>query len=1533
MSDQKRMPEFYAEAVAKYVNTELPHVADLLDPVLWKLLKRQKSEIQKVEDDIKQRVKELMTKADEVDYLDTAFYGDWNVIKNDAKAQDILNRIGALNQPPPPHAKSVLCQTISQEDASGVKRDFEYQKQPFAYAVMAMDSYERRAKSLPVQEELHFSKHTHKITGARPFTWLRKFDFRLDHPSAGASKAVVFPAGALFTTKFLSDEVVAASPSHKPTSFTSADLQHLAKEILHGRTRATALNEGDYDGVAILFRGSEWTGVVPRSGEYPIEIRESRLTIDKEAPCSTLEQFENKSTDKNLGPRDQPPNFNTFFELSKVAREAQDHDDRGLSKIIQSTEVEAAKTFGVPQKGGKVRRIFWPEIINQYATASERMILVGIRGVMALTGAAVADVGNEKLGAVSGVMQSRADLFRQVEIQVDERRAEKATQLPGKDTQASNPHKPHRGPIRTSGSHNHTKVQSAPPRHSSRPKTSRNANGALIVQDDTPVKDGTGFIPMIFLRDFKGAFYQLFVRDLRYNAMQVWRPDGFELPFDSDEFAAKAKLDEELRTSGRNKDRKGVFRLYQSHVAGMGNRHSVWSWVRTSKIVETMLIYAHIPTIIYVDDVIVLISRRLRKTAEWAVDAILDRIGFFREQTKTVAHNDQAQSSTLEVLGIGVTRTQTAMAFHPMPSKVLKMSERAQSLFTKLLDAETALRTGTTIPHIEHKLDVATTVGMIAHVAQIQQVPAAGDALREITMDLAPTPDIWARTLSFPGPLRRMKAALAQAVSEAASQSPTVFHLSRRESAVIFDDASRCSQTGKVVLCSFLFTRKGNYAFSTELSQKVADLAFGQTGDMQELVEDAHIGIGEAAAYSLATHFWTSTHSEFLEGAVVKRFQDNLGAEANAHKIGGKTQLERAFMSVAGDIVTKFQILQLFGYVRSELNISDTGTAKTDEMIRLYNLVLKVLQIKDMSTKTHLVREWETSVMKRINERKQVIASGFRASLQTLGIQFTSQLQKTVINFDASTIATLKKINDMWDISVANDALLNDGTSVWEPMAIHCTPPRKTVLVRLLRFSTAYVLNSGDIQITTAPLGKNPPGKDTRRLGLPPDWRKQVVVKENPFEYGDEEVITTLPPKWESMIPWPTADRVIQDAISVDSIPWETTEVTGASEPSKGKAAAVILRQSSRKIPLVPGTPVVRHCVTGALTISTDTMHPDIPSDVQVRGVRSLALLEYAGPTHLNVSPNIQVEHLYDMVVKGSGALFTVISSAEVAAHLFRGIAVRSLETRPQVYDITPGKAASPAASTLLWSWQEAGTPSPQTFSIVALFDLQKRIIPGQSFLLSSDTVRDWRDSVVHADPEGSNTKLVLALGTSPTAVDGATRLFEMFLKKMPKVTCHNVVYTEELNQKRKADLLQRAQVTREPASTEVMVLSAADVRTVVCGEAAQKQPWREPAPFFSHAADAGNDVFQSLHFLEQQAIIATSSTAVLTDPDQAALLKEKKIDQVMTFTNRDAGLVFRDGKWFLTALRVEWCNALGIPHQQVRIDHAPLSKKAKKEQ
>ena len=55
------MPEFYAEAVAKYVNTELPHVADLLDPVLWKLLKRQKSEIQKVEDDIKQRVKELKT--------------------------------------------------------------------------------------------------------------------------------------------------------------------------------------------------------------------------------------------------------------------------------------------------------------------------------------------------------------------------------------------------------------------------------------------------------------------------------------------------------------------------------------------------------------------------------------------------------------------------------------------------------------------------------------------------------------------------------------------------------------------------------------------------------------------------------------------------------------------------------------------------------------------------------------------------------------------------------------------------------------------------------------------------------------------------------------------------------------------------------------------------------------------------------------------------------------------------------------------------------------------------------------------------------------------------------------------------------------------------------------------------------------------------------------------------------------------------------------------------------------------------------
>ena len=181
MSDQKRMPEFYAEAVAKYVNTELPHVADLLDPVLWKLLKRQKSEIQKVEDDIKQRVKELMTKADEVDYLDTAFYGDWNVIKNDAKAQDILNRIGALNQPPPPHAKSVLCQTISQEDASGVKRDFEYQKQPFAYAVMAMDSYERRAKSLPVQEELHFYLHLHTHSKLHQHCLVHHQYFHIDH--------------------------------------------------------------------------------------------------------------------------------------------------------------------------------------------------------------------------------------------------------------------------------------------------------------------------------------------------------------------------------------------------------------------------------------------------------------------------------------------------------------------------------------------------------------------------------------------------------------------------------------------------------------------------------------------------------------------------------------------------------------------------------------------------------------------------------------------------------------------------------------------------------------------------------------------------------------------------------------------------------------------------------------------------------------------------------------------------------------------------------------------------------------------------------------------------------------------------------------------------------------------------------------------------------------------------------------------------------------------------------------------------------
>ena len=459
----------------------------------------------------------------------------------------------------------------------------------------------------------------------------------------------------------------------------------------------------DHDLLRSLLNGFLTTGEIPRSGndQWAEESRLKRLNqyTDEDLTGKSLTAVE-QGTYVGEAPPGQPyPFLNDFMVRCIYKNGCYDLVQEGLKeKLPHYREAKApyARTFGVEQ--GKIRPIVYHKFLNFWTTSTERMRLLGTDAIIEAIAMAMAPPGQEDAAVRAGIPQQKKHINAQIAEETQRRKDALAEgrdiadmagalfdprvwgcDIPQPDADALEAARDSEAKRRrldderiraatrdmnetrqrwAAGTATNSTPQTSSPTHTPAATGAETAIELLRSTQrlwhalDTSARRQPP--PWICLRDMSQAFFQLPVRDPDMNVESWFRPANFDDVKDDPQDIPQPGDPELGKKRNAKGKRPGEAELWRSFVAGMGNVHSIFAWVRFSEavmaITNTLL---HVPMIAYVDDNIIIGTRQLAAAQLALFDLFLDRVGIFRENTKSNQHSDVVNALT--ALGMDYT--------------------------------------------------------------------------------------------------------------------------------------------------------------------------------------------------------------------------------------------------------------------------------------------------------------------------------------------------------------------------------------------------------------------------------------------------------------------------------------------------------------------------------------------------------------------------------------------------------------------------------------------------------------------------------------------------------------------------------------------------------------------------------------------------------------------------------------------------------------------------------------------------------------
>ena len=737
----------------------------------------------------------------------------------------------------------------------------------------------------------------------------------------------------------------------------------------------------DKDCVRCMLNGFLTTGPIPESHnkDWEPETRKKRIsqyTLD-DTEKSNYEAVQN-GTYQGVKPPPQPYEFLSDFMLRVIYKVGcEDLMREGLKTEAlphHKTKAPFARTFGVEQ--GKVRPIVYHKMLNHWATSSERMRLLGTEAVIEAIGMAMAPPGGEADALRSGAPQTRKAMMRSIEKETKRRKEALEAQRPIIDPQAPtyDPYgrltKADRKHIKSAQERHHLsdediwKALGSPDPAAKRRKFDEHdaefakaaeklerakANADSVskewdaimaavelwdIVDDQETRERP---PWLMIRDMSQAFFQLPVRDPAMNLECWWKPGFYEerkhwdvkINPDAAEYSAK--------TVDANGKRPGYHEIRGSFVAGMGNVHSIFAWVRFSELLmqicNTLL---GIPLIAYVDDNIIVGRPEIAQQQLALFDKLLDKLGIFREQTKS--HQHDAVTAVLKALGMDYTRVvidgREEMLVAPSEARLGKAVRRVSELIGHLQGTFDPSKTADDGP-LSHK-KALEAVGSLADIASGHREDFMFSVHRAIYSNFTCSKKRWLKGTEAKDRRKRLCLWLNRTLRNTLNQGPKLIDYRTRRVAWLYTDASFPDKgTGEVPYVGGVLIRPGfpPQAFSIPMAcPNQAPWAVPGT-EREGAVSEEHkqwnrFGIFELEACAL--HIGLDLWGNELRGTRLMAKIDNVGVIAA--RVGGISQ-NNAAVTVLDRIrrlAAEKDISIWSTYVLSECNIADLFTPKGD---------------------------------------------------------------------------------------------------------------------------------------------------------------------------------------------------------------------------------------------------------------------------------------------------------------------------------------------------------------------------------------------------------------------------------------------------------------------------------------------------------------------------------------------------------------------------------------------------------------------------
>ena len=300
--------------------------------------------------------------------------------------------------------------------------------------------------------------------------------------------------------------------------------------------------------------------------------------------------------------RRQPPKFNSDEHLIDLLQRVEKMEKaKAMERVPKSERFDIkapiSYSFGIVNID-KVRLIIWQKLNNLYSWASTRMKMESVNTVASMLEHIYSSKGGLMLSSVTATGKKR---FEKEIIDITDTTKILKERYTDKEWEAT--------AIATTWEkvEEMMHIQELVWEDNAKQKKKR-ATLQKAQEDDAE------FEPGIQKLDFKNFFFQFAVRKLIENVIAIWHPDLTDKVKEG--FCKLSPPTTKTFTAGEDGKRPGWYELFMSYVLNMGNVHSVYQAQGISSIIMLIMIQVFkIPLIIYIDDSVLVVSKKLgRKT-------------------------------------------------------------------------------------------------------------------------------------------------------------------------------------------------------------------------------------------------------------------------------------------------------------------------------------------------------------------------------------------------------------------------------------------------------------------------------------------------------------------------------------------------------------------------------------------------------------------------------------------------------------------------------------------------------------------------------------------------------------------------------------------------------------------------------------------------------------------------------------------------------------------------------------------------------